>query len=97
MVENIISNPLHDAIATIAEKLDKELSKDNWLALANELLRRPPKDRSEIIGEDSPTLWVLKKWVQQDGKQATICSLGTALSGIYRNDLAEILLKFFEV
>jgi hypothetical protein len=60
-----------------------------WRSLWKHLLREEPP---ENVSGTSPTVLVIKAWIEQTGKDATIDDLISAFSAIKRNDAANFLL-----
>eukprot|EP00118_Oscarella_pearsei_P023929 m.293732 g.293732 ORF g.293732 m.293732 type:complete len:1094 (+) comp40740_c0_seq29:402-3683(+) len=92
-IKSLLDFPLHQSIIDVAEELDKEDDlEDNWLSLWKKLLERPIKNSVEIQNKrEGPTVYLLKRWVQQEGQRATVGKLLAALSAIYRNDVGNLL------
>ena len=84
----------------VAEVMDKEedVICDDWRSLWCDLLERPFSEemKTKIRETASPTLYVLGKWINKL-TSATVGKLMSCLSAIYRNDVAEILMKYLNV
>ncbi|XP_062511677.1 uncharacterized protein LOC134187544 isoform X2 [Corticium candelabrum] len=88
---------VHECLQKVAEVMDKEedVICDDWRRLWCDLLERPFSEemKTKIRETASPTLYVLGKWIRKL-TSATVGKLMSRLSAIYRNDVAEILMKY---
>ena len=91
---------VYECLEKVAEVMDKEddIICDDWRSLWCDLLERHLNEemKTKIRETTSPTLYVLKKWMCKSAS-ATVGKLMERLSFIYRNDVAEILMKCLSV
>ena len=92
---------VHECLQKVAEVMDKEedIICDDWRSLWCDLLERPlseMKMKIQQTANTSPTHFVLKKWIHKSSS-ATVGKLIERLTAIYRNDVAEILMKYLNV
>ena len=91
---------VHECLQKVAEVMDKEddIICDDWRSLWCDLLEQPLTEemKTKIRETASPTLYVLKKWTCKS-TSATVGKLIERLSAIYRNDVADSLMKFLNV
>ena len=102
IVANLLGDEPHSCTHELSAYLDKEDDcGDNWKRLAEQLLDDSDKKIKSLeqMQEErrSPTIGVLKKWVQQsDPRDATVRALVNALTVIYRTDAALSVCKYIE-
>ena len=100
-ISHLLSDtPVHECLQKVAEVMDKEdgIVYDDWRSLWRDLLQYSLSEemKTKILETGSPTLYVLKKWMCKSAS-ATVGKLIERLSAIYRNDVAEILMKYLNV
>ena len=87
----------HECLVKVALRMDRE-DIDDWQKLWSELVKQPMDEAVAKYHPEGPTIYTLKLWVKAvEPSETTVGRLIKALSAIYRNDAAEVLLECAQV